>query len=159
MLHSSLKTIRTLRKWPMSISIAILSLLVAVLPGIFQIRPVFSGGHLTALPFRSPTILRPNDSFQFKHKLSKGKFLVADRKLKDSNFSETVILLIDYHKRGAMGLVINRPTSVKLSKVFSGERENAGSDRYGLYWRTCCQKPDLIAPTIRESTGGISPSI
>ena len=53
-------------------------------------------------------------------KLGKGKFLVADRKLRDPNFAETVVLLIDYHKRGATGVIINRPTKLPLSNVLPG---------------------------------------
>jgi putative transcriptional regulator len=49
---------------------------------------------------------------------SKGKFLVASRQLLDPQFSETVILLLEYERQGAMGLIINRPTELKLSKVF-----------------------------------------
>ena len=49
--------------------------------------------------------------------LSKGKFLVASKELRDPNFFETVVLLLEYDSKGAMGLVINRPTTVKLSKV------------------------------------------
>ncbi len=48
---------------------------------------------------------------------SKGKFLVATRNLMDPRFQETVILLIDYNDKGAMGLIINRPTSVPLIKL------------------------------------------
>jgi len=48
-------------------------------------------------------------------RLGKGKFLVADRKLNDPNFRETVVLLLQYSPRGAMGLVVNRPTDVRLS--------------------------------------------
>ena len=58
-----------------------------------------------------------------KAKLGKGKFLVAGRNLKDPNFSETVILLIDYNKRGAMGVIINRPTTLPLSKVLPEIKE------------------------------------
>jgi putative transcriptional regulator len=50
--------------------------------------------------------------------LAKGRFLVASRNLSDPNFAETAIFLIDYHRRGAMGLVINRPTAVPLAKVW-----------------------------------------
>jgi putative transcriptional regulator len=53
-----------------------------------------------------------------REKLAKGKFLVASRRLNDPNFSETVVLLIEYGPEGAMGLVINRPSNVKLSTVF-----------------------------------------
>lgn len=49
--------------------------------------------------------------------LEKGKFLVASRNMKDPRFSETVILLVDYSQNGAMGLIINRPTKVKLSSI------------------------------------------
>jgi putative transcriptional regulator len=49
--------------------------------------------------------------------LAKGRFLVANRDLRDANFAETVVLLVDYHERGAMGLIINQPTEVRLAKV------------------------------------------
>lgn len=50
--------------------------------------------------------------------LAKGKLLVADRDLLDPNFAETVVLLIDYTAKGAMGVIINRPTTVALSELF-----------------------------------------
>lgn len=50
--------------------------------------------------------------------LAKGKFLIASRDLRDPNFSETVVLLVDYERGGAMGLIINRPTEVKLAEAF-----------------------------------------
>jgi len=50
--------------------------------------------------------------------LSVGKFLVASRKVKDPRFSETVILLVEYGFHGAVGLIINRPTDVKLSTIW-----------------------------------------
>ena len=56
-------------------------------------------------------------------KLAKGKFLVAARKLADPNFSQTVVLLIDYDQNGAMGVIINRPTEMKLSMVFKDIKE------------------------------------
>jgi putative transcriptional regulator len=49
--------------------------------------------------------------------LSKGKFLVASRKLRDPNFAQTVVLLLEYDRDGALGLVINRPTELKLSRL------------------------------------------
>jgi putative transcriptional regulator len=53
----------------------------------------------------------------FRPEPGRGKFLIAARKLIDPNFSETVVLLIDYGSHGAMGVVINRPTPIKLSEV------------------------------------------
>jgi putative transcriptional regulator len=50
--------------------------------------------------------------------LSRGKFLVADRNIRDPRFAQTVLLLIDYSSQGAMGIIINRPTKVKLASAF-----------------------------------------
>jgi putative transcriptional regulator len=63
--------------------------------------------------------------------LAKGRFLVASRSLSDANFAQTVILLVDYHSRGAMGLIINQPTAVRLAKVLP--------DMAGLQ-----QRPDTV---------------
>jgi putative transcriptional regulator len=49
--------------------------------------------------------------------LAKGKLLVASNELRDPNFAETVVLLIEHGEEGAMGVVINRATRVKLSEL------------------------------------------
>lgn len=49
--------------------------------------------------------------------LARGKFLVASDRLVDPNFRETVILLLEYAESGALGVVINRPTDVKLTAL------------------------------------------
>ena len=54
---------------------------------------------------------------QSEVRLSKGKFLVASRQLIDPNFTETVVLLVEYDRSGVMGLVLNRPTEMRLSTV------------------------------------------
>ena len=46
--------------------------------------------------------------------LAKGKFLVASRSLQDPNFAEAVILLVDYDRQGALGVIVNRPSDVAL---------------------------------------------
>ena len=58
-----------------------------------------------------------------REELAKGKFLVASRRLRDPNFKETVVLLVEYGLNGAMGLVINRPSAVKLVTVFPDIKE------------------------------------
>ena len=65
-----------------------------------------------AIPKESP--VEPDS----REELAKGKFLVASRQLRDPNFKETVVLLIEYGLNGAVGLVINRPSAVKLATVF-----------------------------------------
>jgi putative transcriptional regulator len=49
--------------------------------------------------------------------LSAGKFLVASEKIRDPRFAKTIILLVNYSSRGAVGLIINRPTGTKLLHV------------------------------------------
>jgi putative transcriptional regulator len=63
------------------------------------------------------------DGKKAEKELAQGKFLVADRRLMDPNFRETVVLLIRYGPDGAMGLVINRPIQVKLSTVLPDVKE------------------------------------
>ncbi len=50
--------------------------------------------------------------------LAAGKVLVAARGLPDPNFEQTVVLLVDYSSKGAMGLVVNRRTDVRVARVF-----------------------------------------
>jgi putative transcriptional regulator len=45
-------------------------------------------------------------------------FLIAMPSLADPNFSQTVTLVCEHNAAGAMGLIINRPTEVKLSDLF-----------------------------------------
>ena len=58
--------------------------------------------------------------------LAAGKLLVARRHLPDPNFADTVVLLIEYSRDGAAGLVINRPSGVPLSRALPGVEQVAG---------------------------------
>jgi putative transcriptional regulator len=80
-----------------------------------------------AVPAGQHTVLSPGRLVS-NPALAKGRFLVASRGLSDANFAETVILLVDYHSRGAVGLIINRPSEVRLAKVWP--------DMAGLQQRT-----------------------
>jgi len=46
---------------------------------------------------------------------ARGKLLVAARSLRDPSFDQTVVLLLDYGPEGALGVIVNRPTGMKLS--------------------------------------------
>ena len=50
--------------------------------------------------------------------IAQGKFLVAHRKLADPNFAESVVLIIHYDSKGAMGLIVNRKTRITLARIF-----------------------------------------
>jgi putative transcriptional regulator len=50
----------------------------------------------------------------------RGQFLIAGCKLRDTNFFKTAVLVIEHGKDGAMGLVVNRPSSVTVSNALAG---------------------------------------
>ena len=56
---------------------------------------------------------------QFKNPkdLGVGKVLVAGRGLGDPNFAGTVVLLVHFDGKGAVGMILNRRTDVPLSRV------------------------------------------
>ena len=47
-----------------------------------------------------------------------GVFLVARRGMPDRRFARTVVLLVRYGARGALGLIVNRPTPMSLPHAF-----------------------------------------
>ena len=49
--------------------------------------------------------------------LKKGIFRIADPKLRDPNFSQTVVLLCEHNDQGSFGVVVNRPTTLRLSEA------------------------------------------
>lgn len=53
----------------------------------------------------------------------KGRFLVAGPKLQDRNFFKTVVLMLEHSGDGAMGLVVNRPSSLSVANAVSGHIE------------------------------------
>jgi len=53
------------------------------------------------------------DSMDLKH-----QFLIAMPAMADPNFSGSVVYICDHSDRGALGLVINRPTDLVLSALF-----------------------------------------
>jgi len=50
-------------------------------------------------------------------KLRPGRFLVASRKMRDPRFAKSVILIVRYEEKGALGLIINQPSGVLLSDL------------------------------------------
>ncbi|MBW3618744.1 MAG: YqgE/AlgH family protein [Actinobacteria bacterium] len=56
-----------------------------------------------------------------------GKVLVATPVLTDPNFHRTVILLLDHGEDGAVGLVLNRPSSLRLAEAMPGWEDVAAS--------------------------------
>jgi putative transcriptional regulator len=64
-------------------------------------------------------------------RLQPGVFLYASPQLRDPNFSQTVVLLVEYGSKGAMGLVIDRPTEVLASELLKDAKALRGLQ---VYW-------------------------
>ena len=63
----------------------------------------------------------PKNYFEGKYYDSvKGFFLIATEKIKDSRFEKTVILMLEHDKKGALGIVINKPLgTITLGSLIS----------------------------------------
>ncbi|MCA9051792.1 MAG: YqgE/AlgH family protein [Planctomycetaceae bacterium] len=48
-----------------------------------------------------------------------GQFLVASGQLRDGNFYRSVVLMLEHSEESAMGLVINRPSSISVDAALS----------------------------------------
>ncbi len=96
-----------------TISLATVFLLIAAGMGL----PSLGRAGSQFLPFQIPIIFDLSNQSRPMVKPSKGRFLIASRQLLDPQFAETVVLLIEYNQHGAMGVIINRPSELKLSAV------------------------------------------
>lgn len=52
-----------------------------------------------------------------------GRLLVADRRMRDPRFAKSVILLIRYEEKGALGLIVNKPSDTKLADLLPEAEE------------------------------------
>ncbi len=50
----------------------------------------------------------------------RGQFLLATKHLHDPNFFRSAVLLLEHNHEGAMGVIINRPSSVNLAHALVG---------------------------------------
>lgn len=50
----------------------------------------------------------------------RGKILIAGKDLRDPNFFKSVVLMVEHGAEGAMGLVVNRPSSITVENALSG---------------------------------------
>jgi putative transcriptional regulator len=59
--------------------------------------------------------------------LAAGRLLVATPLLLDPNFERSVVLLLDVDENGALGVVLNRPSTVRVAEVLPEWGEVAGT--------------------------------
>ena len=94
------------------------------LPGVWGLLPIAAAVAAMLVEPRATTLQPGRDVIV--RELAVGKLLVAARNLPDSNFTDTVVLLVQYSRDGAAGLVINRPSDVPLSRALPGVAPAAG---------------------------------
>jgi putative transcriptional regulator len=71
----------------------------------------------------------------------KGKFLIASPRLADPNFARTVVLMIQHGAGGAVGLVINRESTVKVREALDDIEEFQNVPDVPLLIGGPCQGP------------------
>jgi putative transcriptional regulator len=77
-----------------------------------------------------------------------GKILVAKRDLSDRAFAESVIVLVRYDQDGTVGLMINRPTDMPISRAL--EDLKLGGDRSDPVYRGGPVEPVSVLALLRS---------
>jgi putative transcriptional regulator len=80
-----------------------------------------------------------------------GHLLVAVPELPDTNFFRTVVLMFQHDEQGAAGLILNRPSHVRLAEVWSQFSESACSSQQFLHIGGPVSGPLLIVHTCLEA--------
>ena len=58
-----------------------------------------------------------------------GQLLIAIPELPDSNFFRSVVFMIEHSSEGAMGVILNRPSNVKLGEIWNQLDPNVNVER------------------------------
>ena len=65
------------------------------------------------MPSNDPAVPADGFSINMTH-----HFLIAMPQLEDEAFAKSVVYLCEHSARGALGLVINKPSDINLKKLF-----------------------------------------
>jgi putative transcriptional regulator len=80
---------------------------------------------------------------------AKGKLLVASSNQDDPNFAQSVVLLVAYDSdEGAMGVIVNQPTPIKLAKILP--EVDGVEDRSDKLWRGGPVLPTSLLTLVRS---------
>ncbi len=85
----------------------------SVLTGTRRAIAIFLLGGLLTVLHSAPALA----GMEFASSVAKGVLLVASPSLEDPNFRQAVVLVVDHGSEGTVGLILNRSTSVLLSKA------------------------------------------
>lgn len=103
------------RRYGLRSSLAVAVVVLGIVLGAFSLLSPASAIIADYELARTPDYPAAPEPDAFERELEKGVFLVASRKLRDPRFRESVVLLINYGREGAAGLIINRPTEELLA--------------------------------------------
>ena len=87
--------------------------------------------------------------------LAAGKVLVMERNSPDPNFDETVILLIQYDPDGVVGLILNRATSIPISRLKQFNGTNNRSDSLYVGGPVKLDEVTALVRTTNAPPGGV----
>ena len=79
-----------------------------------------------------------------------GQLLIASSQLLDPNFEKTVILLVQHSEQGALGLVINRPTSKLVKELWREVSETGCMSELPVYLGGPVSGPLIAVHTDRK---------
>ena len=82
-----------------------------------------------------------------------GRLLVAAPQLGDPNFERTVVLVFDHGAQGALGLVLNRPTSVDVATLLEPWSDQARLAPPAVVFRGGPVSPDAVIGLARTEPG------
>lgn len=113
------------------VNISIITILLLPFLTLSPVDTPVSAQSPESVSYLSPQILRHAEKYA-DDRLSAGKLLVASEKIKDKNFAKTIVLLVRHSDKGAIGLIINRPTATRLHALLPTVRglQNAPDKLY-----------------------------
>ncbi|HXX91407.1 MAG TPA: YqgE/AlgH family protein [Acidimicrobiales bacterium] len=77
--------------------------------------------------------------------------LVASPRLDDPNFNRTVVLVLDHGEEGALGVVLNRPTSLDVSEILEPWQDAAAATPPATVFRGGPVSPDAVIGLARAA--------
>ena len=77
--------------------------------------------------------------------------LIASPRLDDPNFNRTVVLVLDHGEEGALGVVLNRPTSLDVDEILEPWQDQAELTPPALVFRGGPVSPDAVIGLARSA--------
>jgi len=126
--------------------------------------PAAAGAHESTAGRPHPASLPPKLRTS-PNELAPGKLLIATPSLRDPNFRQSVVLLLEYDAPGTLGLIVNRRSDVEVRSLLPEVEELAGRDDLVVYLGGPVKRNQIILllrgkplPETEPITGEVSAS-